>query len=136
MVCNPSMKQTWHVWAHTGITEEASLLCGREDGGGVLSSCDWKCTYLDLKLHDFERINHMLLDANMKQLQKLAVSLVRSVHLAICQHGTDFHKSLHSEFLPEFVSISWFLLNQTGVIDMSHENVGTLMIVLCCVELL
>lgn len=31
----------------------------------------------------------MLLDANMKQLQNLTVSLIRSVHLAICQHGTE-----------------------------------------------
>ena len=31
----------------------------------------------------------MLLDANMNRLLKVTVSLVRSVHLAICQHGAE-----------------------------------------------
>jgi len=31
----------------------------------------------------------MLLDANMKQSSKVTVSLVRSVHQAICHHGAE-----------------------------------------------
>jgi len=46
----------------------------------------------------------MLLDANMKQLQKLTVSLVRSVHLAICQHGTEapMGQSFTKVYIPNF----------------------------------
>ena len=141
MVCNPSMKQTWHDWAHTRITE-SSLLCGREDGGGVLSSCNWKCTCLDWKITWFwKNKSHVArckyegrAESNCEPCQ-----VCPSSHLPTWNrdsHGTEFHKSLHSEFLPEFVSISWFLLNQTIVIDMSHENLCTFMILLCCVELL
>jgi hypothetical protein len=46
----------------------------------------------------------MLVDANVKQVQKVTVILVRSVHLAICQHGTEtpMGQSFMKVYIPNF----------------------------------
>ena len=127
MVCNPSMNQTWHIWAHTGITE-ASLLRDSEDGGGVLGSRDWKCACLDLKVTWVCKNKSLVVRCKCEAITENECEpcqVCPSGHLPTWNrysHGTEFHKSLHSKFLPEFVIVSWFLLYQTSVIDLSHEK--------------